>query len=74
MLEKILKEVLDNNDDGIQRFCDINTATLSKHAPSKKKYALENQMPFLTKELSKAVMTRCRLRNKFLNNKDLVLL
>ena len=66
--------MLVNNDDGIQRFCDINITTLSKHAPSKKKYARGNQMSFLTKELSKAVMTRCRLRNKFLNNKALVLL
>ena len=50
-------------------FCDINITTLIKHTPSKKKYARRNQMPFLTKDLSKAIMTRFILRNKFLNNK-----
>ena len=69
MLEKLSKQVLVNNDDGFQRFCDINTKTLNKHAPSKKKYARGNQMSFLAKDLSKAVMTRSRLRNKFLDNK-----
>ena len=58
-----------NNDNGFQRFCDINITTLIKHAPSKKKYARRNQMSFLTKDLSKVIMTRFRLRNKFLNNK-----
>ena len=58
-----------NNDDGFQRFCDINITTLIKHTSSKKKYARRNQMPFLTKDLSKAIMTRFILRNKFLNNK-----
>ena len=69
MLEKLSKEVLVNNDDGFQRFCDVNITTLNEHAPSKKKYARGNQMPFLTKYLSKAIATRSRLRNKFLNKK-----
>ena len=51
-----------NNDDGFRRFCDINITTLIKHAR-------RNQMPFLTKDLSQAIMKRFRLRNKFLNNK-----
>ena len=49
--------------------CDINITTLNEHAPSKKKYARGNQMFFLTKDLSKAITERSRLRNKFLNNK-----
>ena len=41
---------------------------LNKHAPSKKKYIRANSSPFMNKTLSKAVMTRSRLRNKFLKN------
>ena len=69
MFEKSSKEILVNNDDDFQRFCDINITTLIKHAPSKKKYARWNQMFFLTKDLSKAIMARFRLCNNFLNNK-----
>ena len=47
----------------------MNITTLNRHAPSKKKHARENQMLFLTKDWSKAIMTRSRLRVKFLNNK-----
>ena len=35
-------------------------------APRKKKYTRANQAPFLTKEINKEIMTRSRLRNKFL--------
>ena len=35
-------------------------------APHKKKYTRANQAPFLTKEINKEIMTRSRLRNKFL--------
>ena len=34
----------------------------------KKKYAPGNQMPFMTKNLSKEIMTRSRLRNKYLKH------
>ena len=40
--------------------------TLNSFAPIKKKYARGNQMPFMTKNLSKEIMTRSRLRNKHL--------
>ena len=63
LLEKLSKEVLVCNDDGFQRFSDINITTLNEHVRSKKKYAGGNQMPFLRKDLSKAIMTRSRLRN-----------
>ena len=43
--------------------------TLNSSAPTKKKYARGNQMPFLTKNLSKEIMTRSRLRNKYLKHK-----
>ena len=43
---------------------------LEKHAPTKKKYARANQAPFITKTLSKKIMKRSHLRNKFLNTKS----
>ena len=45
----------------------VNTI-LEKHAPTKKKYVRANQAPFKT--LSKEIMKRSRLRNKFLNTKS----
>ena len=44
--------------------------TLDKHAPSKKRYVRANQSPFMYKKLSKEIMKRSRLRNKFLNTKS----
>ena len=43
---------------------------LEKHAPTKKKYVRANQVPFITKTLSKEIMKRSRLRNKFPNTKN----
>ena len=62
-------EVYVNNDNGLERFCKTAIDTLNKIAPIKKKYARGNQMPFTTKELSKEIMLRSRLRNKFLIDK-----
>ena len=39
------------------------------HAPTKKRYIRTNQGSFIHKAPQKAVMTRFRLRNKFLKNK-----
>ena len=39
--------------------------TLENHAPTKKRYARANQAPCMNKKLSKEIMKRCRLRNKF---------
>ena len=52
-LHELLKEVIVNNDDGLQRFCDININILNK-----RKLARGNQMPFIAKDLSKAIIKR----------------
>ena len=62
LIDKLSNEKFVINDDGLKRFCEISVNVLNKHAPRKKKYARENQMPFFTKELSKEIMTRSRLR------------
>ena len=40
----------------MQRFCDMSINILNRHALRKRKHARGNQMPFITKDLSKAVM------------------
>ena len=70
LIDKLSNEELVINDDGMKRFCELSINILNKHAPRKKKYARGNQMPFFTKQLSKEIMTRSRLRNKYLRNKN----
>ena len=41
-----------------------------KLAPRRKKYVRGNQMPFMTKDLSKEVIERSRLCSRFLKNKS----
>ena len=67
--KKLSREVYVNNNDGLERFCKITMDTLNKVAPIKRKYTRGNQMPFMTKELSKEIMARSRLRNKYLTDK-----
>ena len=52
-------------DQGI----DIFRHTLDSYAPIKQKYVRANNKPFVNKEIKKAIMTRSRLRNKFLKYK-----
>ena len=44
-------------------FCARFKSILDLHAPLKSKTLRENQAPFMSKDLSKAVMTRSRLKN-----------
>ena len=69
LINNLSNEVFVNNDDGLQKFCKTTMDTLNSFAPIKKKYARGNQMPFMTKNLSKEIMTRSRLRNKYLKHK-----
>ena len=54
---------LNNLLNACKRILDI-------HAPHKQKYARGNHMPFMNKALSKEIMTRTRLRNKFLKDRS----
>ena len=65
-INNLSNEVSFDNDDGLQKFCKMTMDTLNSFAPIKKKYARGNQMPFMTKNLSEEIMTRSRLRNKYL--------
>ena len=59
-IDKMKKDEI--NYENLEKVC-INL--LDKHAPLKDKTLRANQAPFMTKVLSKAIMTRSRLRNRF---------
>ena len=48
------------------------TNVVNKHAPKKKKYIRGNQFPYMNKALNKAIMTRTRLKNKYLKNQNMI--
>ena len=51
-----------------ERFESLFMELYNTHAPMKEKMVRANNAPFMTKILSKAIMTRSRLRNKFLKD------
>ena len=67
LLHDLSKEIFVNTDDGLQRFCDINI--LYRHALCGRKHAQSYQIPFITKDLTKVIMERSRLRNNFFKNR-----
>ena len=68
ILYELAKESVSNTD--LNKFIEICLKTLNNYAPSKKKCNSGNQMPFMNKDLSKAIMDRTRFRNKFLKNRN----
>ena len=60
----------DKNDINYNSFETIFTKLLNEHAPIKEKYVRANNAPFMTKSLTKAIMNRSRLKNKFIKNPD----
>ena len=68
LINYLLNEVFVNNDHALEKFCKTTMDTLNSFAPIKKKYALDNQILFMTKVLSKETMTKSRLRNKYLKH------
>ena len=60
---------LSNDSPSLDLYVDICIRTLDVYAPKKKKYLRANSSPFMNKAISKIVMDRTRLRNKFLKNR-----
>ena len=72
-LRSELTNILDLNiheSRNIEFFKNIFLKVLNKHAPIKTKYLRANHSPFVTKELSKAIMLRLKLRNQYLKYKS----
>ena len=76
--EAFLSEICDKHSEfntetesiAFDSFKDIVDQTLDKHAPLKMRYVRANQAAFMNKRISKEIMKRSRLRNKFLNSKS----
>ena len=62
------KMVFDEKE--LDAFSEICTYVLDKHAPQRKRYLRSNHKPFMNNEIFKAIMTRTRLRNRFLKNRS----
>ena len=54
-----------NPNKAYAEFSDTFKTILDRHAPLKSKVSRANHAPFITKELSKGIMTQSRLKNKF---------
>ena len=67
---ELLKELYNVHKGKIdyETFEEIVVRLLNIFAPIKERYIRANNSPFMNKTLSKAVMTRSRLRNKFTKN------
>ena len=60
---------IEEKENGLNNLVGACKRILDIHAPRKLKYARGNHMPFMNKALSKEIMTRTPLRNKFLKDR-----
>ena len=68
--DELLRELSCNNSGhNFELFQTLALETLNKHAPVKEKHVRNNQAPFISKEIRKAIMTCTRLLNKFRKEK-----
>ena len=58
------------NEKGLDVCSTICIEIFDKHAPEKKRYIRSNHKPFINNEIPEAIMTRSRLRNRFLKNRN----
>ena len=57
---------MENSDQSFSNFINTSNTVLDKLLPKKKKYVRGNQSSFMNETLSKVIMLRTNLRNKFL--------
>ena len=70
-----LKRCLYANTDtpvNFSKFQEVFLNVLAIHAPIKQKYIRADEVPYMTKVLRKAIMTRSRLENKYQKTNSLV--
>ena len=70
LLENLKGILSGNSDQSFSNFINTCNTVLQKQLPKKKKYVRGNKSPFMNKTLSKAIMSRTNLRNKFLKNRS----
>ena len=64
--QKLIQGDIYKTDDSYSKLNEIMSDVLEKHAPLKTKTIRGNQAPFMNKRLSKAIMNKSRIRNKYL--------
>ena len=64
---KLFNDGTSNNN--YNKFQNILSEVLDKHAPLKRKYLRANNSPFMTKQLRKMIMNRSRCKNAYFKNK-----
>ena len=69
-LQTLLTKSFNEETIPFQALRESVNVNLEKHAPTKKWYARANQAPYMSKKLSKEIMKRSCLRNKFLNTRS----
>ena len=62
----LLKGEIYKSEDPYSKLTEIFQKILQNHAPLKSKQVRGNHAPFMSKELSKIIMNKSRLRNKYL--------
>ena len=70
LLSELLNFNIEPNEESFTGFFEACEKHLNHHAPCKQKYVRRNHLPFMNISLSKEVMERTRLRNKFLKNRN----
>ena len=70
LLSQSGKANIEEKENGINSLLNACKRTLDIDAPRKQKYARANHMSFMNNALSKEIMTRTRLRNKFLKERS----
>ena len=58
------------DEKGLDTFLEICSYVLDKNTPQRKRYLRSNHKPFMNNEIPKVIMTRTRLRNRFLKNRS----
>ena len=60
------RDLYRNCDERYESLSEIFAYILNYHAPLKEKQIRGNHSPFMTKDLSKAIMEKSKIRNKYL--------
>ena len=65
--QRLIQRDIYETNDSYSKLTEIMSEVLDKHAPLKTKTIRGNQAPFMNKNLSKAMMNKSRIRNKYLS-------
>ena len=64
--QRLIQGDIYKTDDSYSKLTEILSEVLEKHAPLKTKTIRGYQAPFMNKNLSKVIITKSRIRNKYL--------